>query len=102
MLISTHLGRALLLATVPAAALGGVLRMEQLYGIAFGVGTLMVFSDGAYQSLLPALVPRDRLVEGNSTFAFSQSLASVAGPGIGGRMAAHLRRHAAAGRAAAA
>jgi predicted MFS family arabinose efflux permease len=85
-LIATHLGRALLLATVPAAALAGGLRVEQLYAVAFGVGTLMVFSDGAYQSLLPALVPRERLVEGNSRFALSDALARVAGPGAGGAL----------------
>jgi Major Facilitator Superfamily len=85
-LIATHLGRALLLATVPAAALAGGLRVEQLYAVAFGVGTLMVFSDGAYQSLLPALVPRERLVEGNSRLALSDSLARVAGPGAGGAL----------------
>jgi predicted MFS family arabinose efflux permease len=83
-LIATHLGRALLLATVPAAALAGGLRVEQLYAVAFGVGALMVFSDGAYQALLPALVPRERLVEGNSRFALSDSVARVAGPGLGG------------------
>ena len=83
-LVVTHLGRAVLLALVPLAALAGVLRIELLFVVAFGVGTLMVLSDGAYQSLLPAIVPRERLVEGNSRFHLSFSLAQIAGPGVGG------------------
>jgi MFS family permease len=83
-LVATHLGRAGLLALVPLAALAGLLRIELLYAVAFCVGTLMVFSDGAYQSLLPAIVPRERLVEGNSRFSLSYSLGQIGGPGLGG------------------
>jgi hypothetical protein len=43
-----------------------------------------VFFDVAYQSYLPALVERERLVEGNSKLILTQSTAEVAGPGIGG------------------
>src|SRR5688500_14527428 len=52
-LIVTHLGRAALLATIPAAALLDRLSVEQLYAVALLLGALMVFSDGAYQALLP-------------------------------------------------
>jgi predicted MFS family arabinose efflux permease len=38
----------------------------------------------AYQSFLPALVNRDKLMEGNSKLQASQSVASVSGPAIGG------------------
>jgi MFS family permease len=87
-LVVTHLGRAALLATVPAAALLGRLSVEQLYMVAFLLGALMVFSDGAYQALLPTLVARDQLVDGNSKFALSDSLARLAGPGLGGALVA--------------
>src|SRR3982074_460116 len=55
-LIATHVGRAVLLASVPAAAVLGVLRIEQLYVVSLGVGALMIFSDAAYQSMLPSLI----------------------------------------------
>src|SRR5262245_4767226 len=74
-LIVTHLGRAALLASVPVAALSGWLVVEQLYAVAFLLGGLMVFSDGAYQALLPTLVRPAQLVDGNSKFALSHSLA---------------------------
>jgi predicted MFS family arabinose efflux permease len=85
-LIWTHVGRAALLGTIPAAALLGVLRIELLYVVAFAVGTLMLFSDVAYQSVLPALVPTDRLVEANARVEQSRSLAQIAGPGAGGAL----------------
>ena len=83
-LIAADLGRALLLASIPVAALVDALRMEQLYAVGFTVGLLTVFFDVAYQSYLPALVPRERLIEGNSKFEASHSLAQIAGPGLGG------------------
>ncbi|HEY3109847.1 MAG TPA: MFS transporter, partial [Chloroflexota bacterium] len=85
-LIVTHLGRAALLASVPAAALLDRLSVEQLYALAFLLGALMVFSDGAYQALLPTLVRPAQLVDGNSKFALSQSLARLVGPGLGGAL----------------
>jgi MFS family permease len=61
-LIATHVGRALLLASIPAGAVFGWLRIEQLYVVMLALGSLMIFSDAAYQALLPALVSREELV----------------------------------------
>ena len=83
-LIVTHLGRAALLASIPVASVLGVLHIEQLYIVSFAVGVLMIFSDAAYQSLLPSLVSHDDLVDGNSKLELSRSLATIVGPGIGG------------------
>lgn len=83
-LIAADLGRALLLFTIPLAALLDVLSVEQLYLVAFLVGTLSVFFDVAYQSFLPSLVSRGQLVEGNSKLQISQSGALIAGPGAAG------------------
>ncbi|MBI4493673.1 MAG: MFS transporter [Chloroflexi bacterium] len=83
-LIGGDLGRALLLATIPLAALGGVLGMPQLYVVGFLGGVLTVFFDVAYQSYLPALVARTQLIEGNSKLEVSRSAAQISGPGIAG------------------
>jgi MFS family permease len=52
-LVATHVGRALLLASIPAGAVFGWLRIEQLYVVTLALGSLMIFSDAAYQALLP-------------------------------------------------
>ncbi len=83
-LIATHVGRAVLLASIPLAAVLNILHIELLYVVSFVLGGLMIFSDAAYQSLLPSLVERDELVEGNSKLELSRSLATIVGPGAGG------------------
>ncbi len=83
-LVVCDLGRALLLATVPLAALLDALTLPQLYVVGFLTGILTVFFDVAYQSYLPALVSRDQLADGNAKLTVSSSGAALAGPGVSG------------------
>jgi MFS family permease len=83
-LILADVGRALLLGSIPALAILGVLRIEHLYVVGLLSGVLTVFFDVAYQSYLPVLVSRDSLVEGNSKLEVSRSVAQIAGPGVAG------------------
>ena len=83
-LIGADLGRALLLGSIPLAAVLGLLRIEYLYLVAALASALTVFFNVAADSYLPALIPRRQLVEGNSKLAASESLAQIAGPGVGG------------------
>lgn len=85
-MITTDLGRALLLGSIPAAAVLHLLHVEQLYVVAALAGALTVFFDVADQSLLPSLVQRENIVEGNSKLGVSGSLAEVGGPALGGTM----------------
>jgi MFS family permease len=59
LLVAADLGRALLLSAIPLAALGGGLRIELLYLVAFLGGTLSVCFDIAVQSFVPTVVPRE-------------------------------------------
>lgn len=79
--------RAGLLLTVPIAWWLGLLTLAQLLVVALVVGVCTVFFDLAYQSYLPFLVGREKLVEGNAKLQSSQSVAQVAGPSIGGGLA---------------
>ena len=83
-LIVADLGRAVLLGTIPLAAVFGLLRMEQLYAVTLLVSILTIFFDVAYQSYLPTLVGRTELIEGNSKLAASASVAEVSGFGVAG------------------
>lgn len=83
-LIIGDLGRALVLLTIPLAALTAGLSMLHLYTVGLLVGILTVFFDVAYQAYLPALVDRRQLVEGNSKLEATRSVANLAGPGIAG------------------
>ena len=83
-LIAADVGRALLLASIPAAAFLGVLGIGQIYVVAALVGALAVFFGVAYRSYLPSLVEREHIVEGNSKLALSESVSEIAGSGLAG------------------
>jgi len=83
-LMVADIGRALLLAMLPLAAIFDSLHLPLLYLIAFTTGTLTIFYDIAYLSFVPSLVCNDDLLEANVKVNFSLSLAGVLGPGIAG------------------
>ena len=83
-MIVTSLGLALLLIAIPTAAAFEVLRIEHLYAVALGVGIMGMLFQVASRSILPSLVPRDKLVEANSKLAVGSSASQLAGPGIAG------------------
>ena len=83
-LIVADYGRAALLFTVPVAYAFDALTMAQLYVVGFLVGTFTVFFDVSYQSYLPALVDRGRIVEANSKLEISRTTAQITGPGLAG------------------
>ncbi|MGH3151432.1 MAG: MFS transporter [Streptosporangiaceae bacterium] len=76
--------RLVIIGSVPVAAALGVLTLAQLYVVAATAGVFTVFFDVSYQSLLPALVAKEDLVDGNGKLGATQSFAQVTGPGIGG------------------
>src|SRR5207237_10934132 len=84
LLISADAIRAVLLFSIPAAYLAGVLRIEQLYLVVFLEGCLRSFFNAAYPAYVPSLIGVDRVVEGNGKLATSSSLAEIGGPGLGG------------------
>ena len=84
LLIFTDLGRAFLAVLIPVAAFFGILRIEYLYVITFFSGALNITSEVAGMAFLPSVVEKQNLVEGNSKFATTESVATIAGPSISG------------------
>jgi len=83
-LIVSDFLRAILLLSIPIAAVLDQLSLLQLYIVIFGVGTLSVAFEVAHFSYVPTLVPRDQLIEGNSKLQVSYSVAELGGPGVAG------------------
>jgi MFS family permease len=84
MLVVGDLSRAALLASIPIAYAFDSLTMGQLYAVGFLVGIATVFFDVAYQSYLPSIVQRDRLIDGNAKLEISRGAAQLGGPGLAG------------------
>src|SRR5215207_5146475 len=76
-MIWADLGRAVLLATIPLAAVLGTLRIEQLYAVGVAVGVLTILFDVAYRSYLPTVVSPEALVEGNAKLSASSAVVEV-------------------------
>ncbi|MDH6130749.1 MFS family permease [Kitasatospora sp. MAA4] len=83
-MITGDLGRAVLLGSIPLAYAFHALSLLQLYVVTFGTSVLTLFFDVAYQSLLPALVDGEQLVDGNAKLEATRNVAQVGGPGLGG------------------
>jgi MFS family permease len=90
-LIGADLARAALLLTIPLAALFDVLSFALLLVVAMLVGGCTLVFDIAYRAYLPALVARERLVDGNSKLELSRSSAEVGGPALAGGLLQFMR-----------
>jgi MFS family permease len=83
-MLATDATRAVVVATVPLLAFAGLLRIWHLYAVALVLGVLSLFFDTASQAYLPTILPRDKLVGGNSRLQASASVTQLGGPGLAG------------------
>src|SRR6266699_1507449 len=83
-LIAGDFGRGLIVVSIAVLTLLSLARIEYLYILGFATGILTVFFDVSYQAYLPALVPRDQIVEGNSKLEATNTTAQVSGPVLAG------------------
>jgi len=83
-MIAADVVRFALFASIPAAWALGVLTFAQLLVVALLGGVATVFFDVGYQSVLPSVVGRDGLVEGNAKLESTRAGAEAAGPAMAG------------------
>ena len=83
-LVWADIGRALLLGSVPAAYLLGVLSLAQLFAVTLLTAVLSTFFDAADNAYLPTIVRKEQLVDANSALAASGSTAEFTAFGISG------------------
>ncbi|WP_431919789.1 MFS transporter [Nonomuraea jabiensis] len=79
LMIWCNVCQAVVLGSVPLAALLDGLGFAQLYAVAVVAALLSVVFDTAYQSYLPTLLRGEQLVEGHGKLSVSMSFATVAG-----------------------
>jgi hypothetical protein len=83
-LVGADWARALLIATIPLAALYGALTLLQLGVVAALVCMATVLFEIADHAYLPVIVPPGQLVSANSKRETVDSLAEITGPPLGG------------------
>lgn len=84
LLIAADLARAVIVGTVPAAALVDGLGFALLLGVGFVAASMAVVFNLAASAFLPSLLPPDRLVAGNARLTQTRAVAQIAGPGFAG------------------
>ena len=89
-LVLTDIGRGASLLSIPVAYGLDALTLPHLYAVGFVNGVLTVFFTLAYQAYVPSLVDREQLVEANSKFEATETLARLAGPASAGGLVALL------------
>jgi MFS family permease len=89
-MVLTDLLRAALLISVPVAYFFDALTLIHLYVVAFAAGSLTVVFGVCANSLLPSIVPKDRLMEGNSLSSGTYAVSWIAGPSLGGGLVSLL------------
>jgi MFS family permease len=83
-MIGADVGRAVILASIPVAAVAGALGMPQLLAVAFVAAILTTFFDVASRTYLPSVVSRTHILGANSALTASSSVAEFAGFGLSG------------------
>src|SRR5260370_20773632 len=84
LLLAADVGRAVVVGSVPAAALLGQLHIEQLYAVALASSALSVVFEVAHPAYLASLVRSEELLEANSKLEASGAVAEAAGFGAAG------------------
>ena len=84
LMMCTNLVQGLAIVLVPVAVAAGLLRLEVLYLLMFIMGSLKTIFEMSYQTYVPEIVDRDKLVTANSKIMLSYSLGQSAGPGFAG------------------
>ena len=84
LLIAADVVRALLLFTVPAAALAGRLTFAQIAVVTTLVAAVTVLFQVADRAYLPSLAGRDRLAEANGVLASADAVGESVGPALMG------------------
>lgn len=84
LMIAADLLRAGVAASIPLAYALGSLRLEQLFVVAFVNGTLAVAFDISWATVFAEVSPREHYVSANSILNGSRSIATMAGPTLGG------------------
>jgi MFS family permease len=84
LMLAADVARCGLLVSIAVAYALGVLRLWQLYAVAFCSGTFTVLFYVAYSSLFAALVPRESYVAASQLLNGSRAFSYVGGPSIAG------------------
>jgi MFS family permease len=90
LMVSVDLVRGAVIAVLPVLSLLGVLRVEEIYAVAFVQATMGILFDSGEFAAVPSLVGRDELVTANARIMATNSAGQIVGPVLAGALVALL------------
>jgi len=84
LMIGADLANIILLASIPAAAAFGALRIEQVYLVMFLTSFADLLFSVGYRAYLPTLVGRDAITQANSILSATEAVAEIGAFGLAG------------------
>ena len=84
LMIGADLANIVLLASIPAAAALGMLRIEQVYLVMFLTSFADILFSVGYRAYLPTLVGRDAITKANSILSATEAVAEMGAFGLAG------------------
>lgn len=84
LMIGADLANSALLASIPAAAVAGKLRIEQVYLVMFLTSFADILFSVGYRAYLPTLVGRDAITQANSILSATEAIAEMGAFGLAG------------------
>ncbi len=84
LMIGADLANIVLLASIPAAAALGKLRIEQVYGVMFLTSFADILFSVGYRAYLPTLVGREAVTKANSILSATEAVAEIGAFGLAG------------------
>ncbi|MBI3230272.1 MAG: MFS transporter [Burkholderiales bacterium] len=89
-LIGSQILAGAALASIPIAAVLGILSIYWMYAVAFLMGCANLLGGSSAQTFLTNIVSREQLVDAHSKFAITDSAARLMGPGLAGQLVGWL------------
>ena len=83
-MIGSNLIRGIIVATIPIAAIAGVLQLWILYAVQIALALLQSFYEPAWHAFLPTIVSSDRLVASNGKLQTTTTATDLGGKGLAG------------------
>lgn len=90
LMLGSDIAQALVIAVIPVLAIGGLLRVEDIYAVTFVQSTLgIIFNCGEFAAI-PSLVGERELVTANARIMATNNVGQILGPALAGALVAFV------------
>ena len=90
LMLGSDIAQALVIAVIPVLAIGGVLRVADIYAVTFVQSTLGIIFDCGEFAAIPSLVGEQELVTANARIMATNNAGQILGPGLAGALVAFM------------